>query len=116
MKVQDWMNDSNKMNYVMDEMGIHILSQVLGTGIGVVCKKSMWTTKKDNDASDIDIWFAFLGLGSFLPLTPLEPEEEKKLLKVCAPHIYQMRYRHKKVVRSKFNNIHEIPSVKHITL
>ena len=72
MKVQDWLNDFNEMNYVMDEMGIY----VLGTGIGVVCKKSMWTTKKDNDVSDIKIWFAFLGLGSFLPLTPLEPEEE----------------------------------------
>ena len=84
MKVQDWLNDLNKINYVMDETGIYILSWVLGTGIGVVCKKSLWTTKKDNDVSDINIWFAFLRLGSFLPLIPLEPEEGKKLLKVYA--------------------------------
>ena len=93
MKVQDWLNDFNKMNYVMDEMGIYILSWVLGTGIGVVCKKSMWTTKKDNNVSNINIWFAFLGLGSFLPLTPLEPEEEKKLLKVYAPEMEKVKRR-----------------------
>ena len=96
MKVQDWLNDLNKTNYIMDKMGIYILFQVLGTGISVVCKKSMWTTKKDNNISDMDTWFAFLELGSFLPLTPLEPEEEKKLLKVYAPDIYQTRYGHQK--------------------
>ena len=100
----------------MDEMGIYILSRILGMGIGIILKKSIWMTKKNNDATDVNIWFTYLGLGSFLPLTPLELEEEKKLLKTYAPDVYQTRYVHKKVVSRKFNNIYEIPSVKHITL
>ena len=97
----------------MDEMGIYILFRILGMGIGIILKKSIWTMKKNNDATDVNILFTYLGLGSFLPLTPLEPEEEKKLLKTYAPDVYQTRYVHKKVVSSKFNNIYEIPSVKH---
>ena len=62
-----------------------------------------------------NIWFAYLGLGSFLTLTPLEPKEEKKL-KTYAPDVYQTRYVHKKVVSSKLNNIYEIPSLKYLTL
>ena len=113
MKIQDWLNEFNKSNYIMDEMGIYILSRILGKGIGIILKKSIWMIKKNNDATDVNIWFAYLGLGSFLPLTLLEPEEEKKLLKTYAPDVYQTRYVHKKVVLSKFNNIYEIPSMKH---
>ena len=98
---------------MMDEMGIYILSRILGMGIGIILKKSIWTMKKNNDATDVNIWFTYLGLGSFLPLSPLELEEEKQLLKTYAPDVYQTRYVHKKVVSSKFNNIYEIPSMKH---
>ena len=69
MKVDDWLHDFNKSNYVLDEMGLYILSRILGTGIGVVLKNSVWTTKKNNGVDDIDIWFAYVGLGSFLALT-----------------------------------------------
>ena len=116
MKIQDWLDQFNKSNYIMDKMGIYILSCILSMGIGIILKKCTWMMKKNNDAMDVDIWFAYLWLGSFLPLTPLEPEEEKKLLKSYAPDVYQTRHVHKKVVSSKFNNIYEIPSVKHITL
>ena len=110
MKIQDWLDEFNKSNYIMDEMGIYILSLILGMGIDIILKKSIWMMKKNNDATDVNIWFAYLGLGSFLPLTPLDLEEEKK---TYAPDVYQTRYVHKKVVSSKFNNIYEIPSVKH---
>ena len=80
MKIQDWLNEFNKSNYIMDEMRTYILSRIFGMGIGIILKKSIWMTKKNNDATDVDIWFTYLGLGSFLPLTPLEPEEEKKLM------------------------------------
>ena len=46
MKVDDWLCHFNKSNYVLDEMGLYILSRILGTGIGVVLKNSVWTTKK----------------------------------------------------------------------
>ena len=113
MKIQDWLDQFNKSNYIVDEMGIYILSRILGMGIGIILMKSIWMTKKNSNATDVDIWFTYLGLRSFLPLTPLEPEEEKKLLKTYAPDVYQTRYVHKKVVSSKFNNIYEIPFVKH---
>ena len=115
MKVDDWVCNFNKSNYIMDEMGLYILLRILGTGIGVVLKNSVCTTKKNNGVDDIDIWFAYLGLGRFLALTPLEPEEERKQLKMYAPDVYKTRYLKKKAVTSKFNNIYEIPAVKHIT-
>ena len=64
----------------------------------------------------MDIWFAYLGLGSYLPQTPLEPEEERWLVKAYALDIYQIRYIQKKVIGSKFPNAYEIPSVKHVKL
>ena len=87
MKVQDWLKEFNKSNYIMDEMGIYILSCILSKGIGIILKNSIWTTKKNNDTTDVSVWFSYSGLGSFLPLKPLEPEEEKKLLKCtwCLP-------------------------------
>ena len=109
MKIQDWLDEFSKSNYMMDEMGIYILFCILGMGIGIILKKSIWMMKKNDDATDVDIWFTYLGLGSFLPLTPLELEEEKQLLKTYAPDVYQTRYVHKKVISSKFNNIYEIP-------
>ena len=99
----------------MDEMCVYILSQILGRGIGIILKNSIWTTKKDN-VTDVDIWFAYLGLGSYLPPTPLDPEEERRLVKVYMPDIYQIRYIQKKVVGSKFPNAYEIPSMKHVKL
>ena len=42
--------------------------------------------------TDVDIWFAYLGLGSDLPLTPLDPEEERQLVKTYTPDVYQARY------------------------
>ena len=106
MKVDDWVCDFNKSNYIMDEMGLYILSRILGTGIGVVLKNLVWTTKKNNRVDDIDIWFAYLGLGSFLALTPLEPEEERKQLKTYVPNVYKTRYLKKKAVTSKLNPSH----------
>ena len=41
MKVDDWVCDFNKSNYIMEEMGLYILSRILGTGIGVVLKNSV---------------------------------------------------------------------------
>ena len=72
-------------------MCVYIVSQILGRGIEIVLKNSIWKTKKDNDATDVDIWFAYLGLGSYLPLNPLDPEEERWLVKVYVPDIYQIR-------------------------
>ena len=46
MKVDDWVRDFNKSNYVLDEMGLYVLLRILGTGIGVVLKNLAWTTKK----------------------------------------------------------------------
>ena len=46
MKVDDWLHNFNKSNYILDKMGLYILSRILGTGIGVVLKNSVWTTKK----------------------------------------------------------------------
>ena len=116
MKVQDWIHEFDKSSYVMDKMCVYILSQIVGRGIGIVSKNSIWTTKKDDDVTDVDIWFAYLGLGSYLPLTPLDPEDERQLVKVYVPDIYQIRYIQKKVVGSKFPNAYEIPSMKHIEL
>ena len=58
--------------------------------------------KKNNGVDDIDIWFAYLGLGSFLALTQLKPEEERKQLKMYAPNVYKTRYLKKKAVTSKY--------------
>ena len=55
MKVDDWIRDFNKSNYILDEMGLYVLSRILGMGIGVVLKNSVWTTKKNNGVDDIDI-------------------------------------------------------------
>ena len=87
LKVQDWIREFHKSSYIMDEMCVYILSRIMGTGIGIVLKNSIWTTKKDNDMTDLDIWFAYLGLGSYLPLTPLDPEEERRLIKAYMPEI-----------------------------
>ena len=46
MKVDDWLRDFNKSNYVLDEMGLYVLLRVLGTGIGVVLKNSVGPQKK----------------------------------------------------------------------
>ena len=91
MKIQDWLDQFNKGNYIIDEMGIYILSCILGMGTDIILKKSIWTMKKNNNTTDVNIWFAYLGFGSFLPLTPSELEEEKKLLKTYAPDVYQTR-------------------------
>ena len=112
MKIQDWLDECNKNNYMMDEMVIYIPSHILRMGIGIILKKSIWMMKKNNDATNVNIWFAYLGLGSFLALTLFEPEEEKQLIKTYAPDVYQTRYVHKKVISRKFNNTYEIPSVK----
>ena len=76
-KVQDWIWEFDKSSYLIDEMCVYILSRIIGSGIGLVLKNSIWTTKKNNDITDVDIWFAYLGLGSYIPLTPLDPEEEQ---------------------------------------
>ena len=76
LEVQDWIWEFDKSPYVMDEMCVYILFRIIGSGIGLVLKNSIWTTKKDNDTTDVDFWFAYLGLGSYMPLTPLDPEEE----------------------------------------
>ena len=76
LKVQDWIWEFDKSSYMRDEMCVHILSRIIGLGIGLVLKNSIWTTKKNNNTTDVDILFAYLGLGSYMPLTPLDPEEE----------------------------------------
>ena len=112
MKVDDCVCNFNKSNYVVEEMGLYVLSRILGTSIGVVLKNLVWTTKKNNAVDDIDIWLTYLGLGSFLAPTPLKPEEERKQLKMYTPYMYKTRYLKQKVVVSKLKNIYEIPAVK----
>ena len=88
MKVDDWLCDFNKSNYVLDEMGLYILSRILGTSIGVVSKNSVWTTKKNNGVDDIDIWFAYLGLGSFFSPNPTQARGGKEVVKnICPQHV-----------------------------
>ena len=55
------------------------------------------------------------GWAVFLALTPLEPEEERKQLKMYAPDMYKTRYLKKEAMTSKFNNIYEIPAMKQVT-
>ena len=45
-KVDAWLCNFNKSNYVLDEMGLYVLLRISGTSIGVVLKNSVWTTKK----------------------------------------------------------------------
>ena len=68
MKVDDWLRDFNKSNYLLDEMGLYVLLRIIGTCIGVVEELSV-DHKKNNGVDDIDIWFTYLWLGSFLALT-----------------------------------------------
>ena len=85
MKVDDWLCNFNKSNYIMDEMGLYVLSRILHTGIGVVLKNSVWTTKKNNGVDDIDIWFAYLGLGSFFSPNPTRARGGKEAVKNICP-------------------------------
>ena len=46
LKVQDWIHEFDKSSYMMDEMCVYILSRIMGSGIGIILKNSIWTTKK----------------------------------------------------------------------
>ena len=88
MKLEEWINLFNTTRpFVADKITIFILSKLLGYGIAVILRNTLWTTTQGDDMMGCDEYFTYCGEGNFVPLKHYDPAEEDKLLNKYCPKI-----------------------------
>ena len=88
MKLEEWIDLFNTTRpFVADEIAIFILSKLLGYGIAIILRNTLWTTTQGDDMMGCDVYFTYCGEGNFVPLKNYDPAEEDKLLNKYYPKI-----------------------------
>ena len=88
MKLEEWIDLFNTTRpFVADEIAIFILSKLLGYGIAIILRNTLWTTTQGDDMMGCDAYFTYCGEGNFVPLKHYDPAEEDKLLNKYCPKI-----------------------------
>ena len=86
LKLEEWIDLFNTTRpFVADEIAIFILSKLLGYGIAIILRNTLWTTTQGDDMMGCNAYFAYCGEGNFVPLKHYDPAEEDKLLNKCCP-------------------------------
>ena len=86
MKLEEWIDLFNTTRpFVADEIAIFILSKLLGYGIAIILRNTLWTTTQGDDMMGCDMYFTYCGEGNFVPLKHYDPAEEDELLNKYCP-------------------------------
>ena len=88
LKLEEWTDLFNTTRpFVADEIAIFILSKLLGYGIAIILRNTLWTTTQGDDMTGCDAYFTYCGKGNFVPLKHYNPAEEDELLNKYCPKI-----------------------------
>ena len=76
---------STRKPCVADEIIIYILSKILGVGICVFFRNTLWTTTQNDEVDSCDLYYAYTGDGYFMPIKHYNPADEESLLAKYCP-------------------------------
>ena len=72
MKLEEWIDLFNTTRpFVADEIAIFILSKLLGYGIAIILRNTLWTTTQGYDMTGCDAYFAYCGGRELCPIETL---------------------------------------------
>ena len=81
LRLKEWIDLFNTTRpFIVDEIAIFILSKLLGYGIAIIPRNTLWTTTQGDDMTGCDVHFTYCGEGNFVPLKHYDPADKEEII------------------------------------